>query len=512
MLKQYFLNQNKRLKYISLVLVILIVAGIGTYLLTGSHAATPYASSAADKGTTTSPASVVQDSTASDGNAVRFGSCANGNNVSFTPTIIPLSAAEIPNDMRGQYLWNGSPGQPFGWPTPDVYYRDEIHWNQIETSPGVYNFSIFDQGLSKAQAQGGKFGFRITAFNPGFGNDLPSWTPLDPNNTDGLGSEKMPEWNNTSPQGFLADYTQMMSALANHMTSLGVKFADDPRLGFIDMGGYGNNGEWHIYMQNGGTPITEANMDTLMKDEMNDFPHKILLAQAVYPNQQFLADAMTFSAQMGIKVGVRFDNLGTSDPGNGNIIAQVPSALTEWMTAPIVTEWSGGTPSNEFSTGLSQVNKYHISLLSSDNYPSPAADPANLALADKTSGYRYQLDKASLPSQLTPGGSFSLSSNWENVNVAPTYEPWNVQFELRNASGQVGWTGTSSLNLDKLLPTNGTPDQVTDLFTIPSSVTAGTYTLAISVVDPSNYLAPMNLADQGRTSNGAYPLGSVTVH
>lgn len=501
---------NIKLKQISALLVILTVAAAGTILLISGHAATPYVSINADRGTLTGCTTVQSNVSASDGQYVKFGGssgCGGTGLATFTPSIIPISDPEIPNSMRGQYEWNGSTAIPSGWPIRDVYYRDQIHWNQIETSPGVYNFSIFDQGLARAEQQGGKFGFRITAFNPGFGSDLPSWTPTEPNNAS-FGPELMPDWNNTSSLGFLNGYTKLMSALANHVTSRGVKFADDPRLGFLDMGGYGNNGEWHLYMQTG-APITQANMDTMMQDEINDFPNKILLAMD--DSVTYMNDALAMSP----KVGIRTDCLGTdwggglpnlSPPNNSN-----PAPLLRWKTAPVVTEWCGGTPSNEFSLGTSQVAQYHISMLSSDNFQTPASDPAALATADKTAGYRYQIDSATLPSSITSGASFNLTSKWENVNVAPTYEPWAVQFELRNASGGVSWTGNSSLNLRQLLPTKGTPSQINDQLTIPSTVAKGTYTLAVRVIDPSGYLTSMNLANKGRTSDGAYPLGSITV-
>src|SRR5688500_15741979 len=59
---------------------------------------------------------------------------------------IPMSAPEIPNPMRGQYEWLGSPTVPAGFPARDVYYRDQVVWKRIEPSPGVYDFSSFDKG------------------------------------------------------------------------------------------------------------------------------------------------------------------------------------------------------------------------------------------------------------------------------------------------------------------------------------------------------------------------------
>jgi hypothetical protein len=73
MLKQYFTDKAKRLKVLSGVVVILAVAAIGTYLLVGSHAATPYTSTTADSGNLASGATTVQNCTnASDGSCVVF--------------------------------------------------------------------------------------------------------------------------------------------------------------------------------------------------------------------------------------------------------------------------------------------------------------------------------------------------------------------------------------------------------------------------------------------------------
>lgn len=416
----------------------------------------------------------------------------------FRATTIPLSATEIPNATRGQYAWNGITPDPSNWPDSDVYYRDQIQWKQLEPSPGVYNFSIIDQGLAAAQARGYKFGFRIMAFSPSFGNDLaPAWIPTDPANSLG-----MVQWNSST---FLAEW-------ANLMTALGRKYDHDPRLGWLDMGGYGSYGEWHIFDQPG-TAISRTNMQTVMRAVTDAFPDKPTLAMTT--NTTFLTDAMALSP----KVGVRMDCLGTQNGPNGSLIDQVPAALSRWKTAPVITEWCNGTLGqnvNEYALGDSQVANYHISLLSSGNFPTAynnmnSSDQASFAHANKSSGYRYQIDNATIPAQIAQNTSFDLTSSWENVNVAPTYQPWITQFQLRNSTGQVSWSVNSSLDLRQLLPTNGTPLQIHDNFSLPLGVAAGTYTLAVRIIDPDGYLTPMNLANQGRASDGSYVLGTITV-
>jgi hypothetical protein len=72
MLKKYLLDSNKKYQRLSALLIVLIVAGVGTYLLVNSHAATPYASTTADKGILSNGAVSQPCSGASDGSCVVF--------------------------------------------------------------------------------------------------------------------------------------------------------------------------------------------------------------------------------------------------------------------------------------------------------------------------------------------------------------------------------------------------------------------------------------------------------
>jgi endoglucanase len=68
-----FWVQNKPFRRSIAVTVIVLFAGIGVYLLTSSHAASPYATANADKGFLSSGATVIVDNSATDGNHVQFG-------------------------------------------------------------------------------------------------------------------------------------------------------------------------------------------------------------------------------------------------------------------------------------------------------------------------------------------------------------------------------------------------------------------------------------------------------
>src|SRR4051812_22914671 len=75
----------------------------------------------------------------------------------FTPGIIPMSAAEITNPGRGQYLWYPQyhpATQPSGQPAGvDLYSR--WAWRDIEPTQGNYNYGAIDTLLASAKTHGG---------------------------------------------------------------------------------------------------------------------------------------------------------------------------------------------------------------------------------------------------------------------------------------------------------------------------------------------------------------------
>ncbi len=91
-LKQYFSKRTKNTQRLLALLVVVIVAAIGTYLLIGSHAASPYASTTADNGTLANGAVKQTCSGASDGNCVSFGSASTGKGGGGSNMIVGLGA------------------------------------------------------------------------------------------------------------------------------------------------------------------------------------------------------------------------------------------------------------------------------------------------------------------------------------------------------------------------------------------------------------------------------------
>ena len=433
--------------------------------------------------------------------------------LTFTPAIVPRSASEIPNTGRGLYDWQGgTSGLPSGWPTVDYYMRDAIAWNRdLEPSQGHYSFlekpGVIDQGLALAAAKGGRLRFRVMAWMPGSANRMPSYIE-----TESFGGQTFPKWNSPS----------WLNAWANLWKALGSKYGSNPRVGWVDVGGYGAWGEAHMDGLGGvGTHITTENFVKMVGDVVNAFPkaHVLLGTSAAVKNEAPIQPALLPAVVKAYpSLGFHFDNMGASAPSDGNNLpylklggaAQDVEAWERWKTAPVISEW-WNLPNATVAMARSSTLEMHVSGLGSGNIQSSVhtANEGEYQELLKLAGFRDQLDKVEL-SALSAGQPASFTSSWENVNVAPTYDPWQVRYELRSGETTV-WSGTSAFDLRTLLPTEGKPLTTSDTFTLPAGLAKGDYTLALQVVDPTGTVAPMRLADSGRTGDGAYPVGIVSV-
>ena len=397
---------------------------------------------------------------------------------------IPMAAPEIANPMRGEYEWLGSSAVPEGFPARDVYYRDQVAWSRIEPSPGVYDFSWFDTGIARAHELGGRFGFRVMAWCPGCWLDAtPSWLPRQPG-TD------IPDWDSET---FLAAWERLM-------TALGDRYADDPAMGWVDVGGYGAWGEWHT---TDGGEISVPDAVRLMSAVLDHFPTQHVVINAMVP--KYVDAAMTLSPRMGLRV----DCLG--EYNMFSLLPTSPKLQERWKTAPVLSEWCS-TPSTSTALGAEQVRQFHISQVASPNgrvagmVSSNEQAAAGFVAAAKASGYRYVLSELRVPERLPRDGTFRVRSLWRNDGSAPTYDKWRVVLQLRKR-GHVVASANLGVDLRSVLPGTSKRGRTVSV----GALRAGRYSLWVTVVDPRGYLAPMNLAVSGRTPEGAYRIGKVRV-
>ena len=430
--------------------------------------------------------------------------------VTFRPTSVPLSGDEIANPMRGSYKSSGVPMSPPGWPYVDSYVR--YPWRVLEPSEGVYDFSAIEADLANASAHGGKLGIRLVAANSyDGGSSVPDylmqqmahggWFTYPGTNK----SVYAPDWNDPA---FLNRAQALLDALSK-------QFADDPRLGFVDIGLYGDFGEWHLYnYPQWNTPMTLPNKQALVDMQVHAFPNTQLVMMVDD------ADALRYALSLSPAIGWRGDCLGTKHFDSIQSGSAWDLAKDRWKTAPVITEYCDPP---RLDLAEQQVQSYHVSMIRNGNLPTwdsfSQAQQGQFDDENKLAGYRLVLDSVSLPESIARGAAFTVTSSWSNVGVAPDYLPENVVLQLRDpSSGRIVWQGLSNIQLKSLLPTTDystgkdTPAQTSDGWTLPQDVAPGEYQLEVTVLDPSGYYQPLDLAIQGRAADGSYPLGKVQVN
>ena len=183
-----------------------------------------------------------------------------------------------------------------------------------------------------------------------------------------------------------------------------------------------------------------------------------------------------------------------------------------WKNAPVICEFFGPGNTN-FSIAIQDVQQLHVSAMGNGNIEAWATltslEQQQYLQMGKLAGYRLVLNQVSFPTFLVQGNSFSVVSSWTNVGVAPIYENWKINFQLRPSFNTTSWTAISGFNLTFFFP-NQASTNFTDTFSFPT-VALGTYQFGITIIDPTGYRRPMALAINGTDATGFYALANITV-
>jgi hypothetical protein len=471
------------------------------------------------------PATDAGSDAASSGDAAQYDGGGEGGTgmpivTTFSPSALPASGAELPNPLRGQYLWLGNPAYPTGWPDVDSYQR--WNWAQIEPTHGNYAWNIIDAEIAAAKARHGRFGMRIMPLCQGCADhayqgaqtsipdDLASTTNPLIAAAPGGGSELyvLPDWNSGA----------YLSRLKELLDAIGARYADEPTFAWMDVSSYGNWGEFHLYpfSQPGGPydtstqrPITDANARLIVQMNAAAFSKKLLVVNSEQPAA--LAEAVATASP---PIGLRVDCLGADGLAGGeSAINAAPGAADRWRTAPFITEWCqtniGGSGADLFVQGEQQVRAFHVSMLSSDNFQTPPAsgtEATAFRAANVEAGYRLRVDTVEVTVDPTTPGRVGLKTHWVDDNVAPTYLAWNVVLGLKGAATV---ELPLSIDLRKVMPDAPLVDDET--LTAASALASGPYQAYLRVDDAQGISPPMNLGMQGRDGAGNYVLGTVAI-
>lgn len=486
--------------------------------------------------------------------------------VSYTP--IPFSNPDIISPGRGFEHWFNwfafdnvnTVRVPAGnTQVPDMYAR--INWAQIEnagsgTTPANprYNWSTFDMYLNNAITTGKKLNFGILPICEGYapygspgGYDLSYPTYLHNqmqaesiNSRDWASNQTgmwIPNWNSTN---YLAALDALNAAIADHINTgsyNGVPYKNVVNI--IDVRGYGHWGEWnnanYFNEYPAGRFPTAATLISIVNSHINRFPDNPLVAMtdgfsstnSSSNPPQATYHLLTASNNWG-PLGWRRDNWGQElqdeilidNPGSWNGVAFAPLIMDKWKTSPITGEPNRGGTFIIDQAGVPygylprEVRRYHISSIGNGNFQtsdiSTQRSKDSIIEASKWMGYRIYPESIVSTSAIERCTPFSIRTQWRNAGIAPTYEDWDITFELRTAGNVKVWSGVSSYSLRSLLP-NTTAVSHEDMFSLPNSLASGTYNLVVIIKEKKNYRQPLPLAINGRAADGSYFVRTVVL-
>jgi len=476
-------------------------------------------------------------------------------NLSFSQ--IPLSDPDMNRPFGGAEQWNGQntvniPTAGTNTPRLDAYYRFSYADICPYNSPAnTYDWSMFDNRINDAISKGQKFSFSVMPLcnmcsQGGQVNGAHLFYPLylhyqmqaESVKDFQSGGEWIPNWNSPS---WLNAWKNLYIAINNHLMSgsfNGVAYKNV--INYVDISGYGEYGEWTNNDFSGptGSKATDATLKSIIDYSVLGLPNFRAVALVatfdgnILPNTQVSPAvgyyALTIKNNAGL-VGWRRENWGWTDWYNSAWTDQnkavyngmrFDTAITNrYKYAPVVGEPAdlGYAVYNGQAFGdlNRQIQFYHVASFGNGNLDRSLYDvnaQNNFRTASKSAGYRLVLSGGTMTTTLAAGSAFNLSLNWQNIGAAPTYENWNVVFELRNGSGAVVWTSNSSFTPTLFAP-SGTAKVVSDNFTLPLTVASGTYSMYMIVKDPVNFRKPLPLAITGRNSDGSYLIrNNITVN
>jgi hypothetical protein len=187
----------------------------------------------------------------------------------------------------------------------------------------------------------------------------------------------------------------------------------------------------------------------------------------------------------------------------------------DWKKAPISLEICGtflrwrdreGYGKEEVQYIFDQSLKWHISSFNAKSSPVPAEWEPLVDEWLKKMGYRFVLRRFSYPETVQRNGKLAFASWWENKGVAPCYKDFSLALRLKSQQDSV--VLVTDADIRRWLPGDNIYENA--LF-IPLHFPAGAYDLQIGIVDPQHHQPRVQLAIEGKESDGWYTLGEINI-
>lgn len=392
--------------------------------------------------------------------------------------------------------------------TTIAYWR--IYWKYIEPEKGKYRWDMLDKALEVARSRGQTLLLRIAPYGTGDERDVPSWyrKMTGPGKT----------WKfNSDVNGWMVDAEDPRYAeyFGGMIRALGERYDGHPDLEAVDISIVGAWGEGA-----GSELLTQTAREALINSYTESFRKTPLIALLMDKKTNMYADSQ-------IPVGWRVDCIGdlgfwaTEQNGWSHMYDFYPREIIncnvqdDWKKSPLSFEICGTFLNwrDEQKYGREQVKyifdqslKWHISSFNAKSSPVPSEWQDLVDDWLKKMGYRFVLRRFTYPENVKPNEKLSFTTWWENKGVAPCYKDFTLAIRIKSDKRKL--VHVTDARVIDWLPGDIVCD---DSFFIPSDLPEGIYDVQAAIVDRLLNEPRINLAIEGKQSDGWYQIGKISI-
>lgn len=390
--------------------------------------------------------------------------------------------------------------------TSIAYFR--VYWKFIETEMHQYNWPMIDKVLKTAQERGQTLLLRIAPYGTGPERDVPAWYRAMVGDKD----EWLPEGKGWRVDAEDPRYAQYFGGM---ISELGKRYDGHPGLEAIDLSivGFWGEGRGSAIL----TQKTRAALVNAYTDNFRETPLIMLLTDEV-TNKYGVSQA---------NVGWRVDCIGDlgfwaeEQDGWTHMYRHYPWGIATfgmkdaWKTAPVSLEICGtmkrwkqeeGYTAKDVDYIIDETLKWHISSFNAKSSSVPPEWQPQVDRWLKKMGYRFVLRNFAFPEFVKPNEKLSFKSWWENKGVAPCYK--NFLLAIRLKSKDRTEVMITHADINSWLPGDNIYDS--DVF-IPLDMPVGEYELQVGIVDRQSHKPKIQLAIEGKDSEGWYTVSKIKV-
>ena len=372
----------------------------------------------------------------------------------------------------------------------------DITWKELEPKKGHYNWETIEESnqFKRWKKEGKQVVLRFLLDYPGKSShkDIPDWLG---NEISDLGDA----YNTSYGKGFSPNYQNKLlrKYYKEAITAMGQRWGNDDFIAYIELGGLGHWGEWHVHSDAG---IRQLPRKEVRKDYIAPF-------QPAFPKAKILM-RRPFDTGLEGDFGIYNDVFGDKSAtktwlnwiqnGGSYDQTQEQAALKAmpkaWEKAPIGGELtSSQSMSSLLGNNLDELTEEakaaHLTFLG----PKVAEDIGDGQAAYKellkNMGYRLWVSGLTI----SKGESkVDITLNLENSGVAPLYGDWPVVLYLCNTNGKVLQAQQLDCRLSELLP-----DQTTELKASFAYSKDQNYQVKLGILSPMTQEPSVHFAMKG---------------